>query len=347
MKPRIDPNNYNACPDYNDWLDESYSDAGPELNIQGFQPRASHVLFTMSQDTYQAAFADFLQERDEQLKETISYEFPSPIAYYFYRFENGYENELQRLHLLRDTWEATVDILHALVISECRFRKLGLHEPLAFSDLLTESVAQRLLNIERIVSHAQAEGVALDVVKIFSPTMLGTMRALNQSRNAFSHSAAQSELQAQTWIGECYSDVIEVLGALKGLATVEILRYLSQPNALTLRCEVFKGHGSTRTIRDVPMTADQARESQHYFQQGQMLVLTTGPVLSLRPMVHYCQDEAGQSTKLCLFRKTRGDPPDRRIEYEVVGDAVRRDEARATFQLELDELRSIFGLEPE
>jgi hypothetical protein len=121
MKLQLNLNRYDSCPQYNDWLDQQYFDQSGVLNIFNYQPRPSFVLFSLSQDTYQAAFADFQQQRQEELKQTVFDEFPSPIAHYFYRFENGYENELQRLHFLRDTWEAIVDVLHSAIVAECRF----------------------------------------------------------------------------------------------------------------------------------------------------------------------------------------------------------------------------------
>src|SRR6266850_2169749 len=161
MKVQLDLNNFDACPQYNDWVDEQYAEQSGTLDILGFQPRPSFVLFNLSQDTYQAAFDDFRRQREEELKEIVFAEFPSPIAHYFYRFENGYENELQRLHFLRDTWEAIVDLLHATVVAECRFRQVPLTDPILFSHLLSDSMAQRLLNTERIVSHANKQGIAL------------------------------------------------------------------------------------------------------------------------------------------------------------------------------------------
>src|SRR6266496_1128772 len=151
MSLQLDPNRYDACAQYNDWLDAQYLDQYGPLNILSFQPRPSEVLFTMSPDTYEATFSDFIQQRGEEIKEAVWQLFPSPIAYYFYRFENGYENDLQRLHLLRDTWEAVIDILHALAVAESRHHRVTLTEPIKFKDLLTDSVAQRLINTEQII----------------------------------------------------------------------------------------------------------------------------------------------------------------------------------------------------
>ena len=168
MKLQLDPNNYEACPPYNEWLDEQYSgQSGGTLDILGYQPRPSFVLFTMSPDTYEAAFSDFTQQREEGIKESVCNQFPSPIAYYFYRFENGYESDLQRLHLLRDTWESVIDILHALAVAECRHRKMPVVDPLKFKDLFSDSVAKRLENIEEITGQLSAAGICPSIAKIW------------------------------------------------------------------------------------------------------------------------------------------------------------------------------------
>jgi hypothetical protein len=257
MKIQLDLSNFDACPQYNDWLDEQYAEQSGTLDLLGFQPRPSFVLFNLSQDTYQAAFDDFRRQREEELKEIVFGEFPSPIAHYFYRFENGYENELQRLHFLRDTWEAMIDVLHATVVAECRFRSISLTDPVTFRDFLSDSVAQRLLNIERIIKHAENLAIALWTSEIVSVSTLQVMRDLNQSRNGFSHSAAQSESQARTWISECYEDVINILDDLRGLSKIKVLRYLGQIDNRTLRCEMFRGHGFTKTINSISLTDDQ------------------------------------------------------------------------------------------
>jgi hypothetical protein len=344
MKPQLDPYNYESCPQYNDWLDEQYTDQSGTLDILGFQPRASFVLFKLSADTYEATFSDFMQQREEEIKDTVCNLFPPPIAYYFYRFENGYESELQRLHFLRDTWESVIDVLHALAVAESRHRRIPLADPIKFKNLLTDSVAQRLENIEGIINQLSASGVLPSIAQIFPIAKLDAMKDLNQSRNAFSHSAAQSETQARNWISECYVDVLEVLAGLDGLEEIQIVRYLSQVDGTTLRCEIFKGHSSTKTIQNINISNQQMIDSARYFQAGQMLVIANGLIFGLRPMIHYREDSVGHTTRLCIFRKTRGDAPNRRIEYEVVGEAVRQEEDRAFFSAELTELRGLFGL---
>ncbi len=347
MKLELDPSDYGKCPTYNDWLDESYENESEPLNILGFQPRPSFVLFKLSPDTYQAAFADYLSERQDELKRLVFDEFPAPIAHYFYRFERGYENELQRLHFLRDTWESIVDVLHAIAIAECRFRNIRLADPIKCQHVLTDSVAQRLQNIELILNCAQTQQINLGVATIVTTQTIQIMRVLNQSRNGFSHSAAQSEMQARLWISECYEDVMNVLDDLRALANINVMRYTGQVDASTLRCEVFRGHAFTKTIMSIPLTPDQIRDSASYLKQGQLIVACVGVVLSLRPLMYFREDATGHTTKLCMFRKSRGDAPNRRLEFEVLGEAVRHEEDRVLFQAELSEIRSLFGLGPD
>lgn len=347
MRFTFDPENFDSSPQFNQWIDERYEEASGQLEILSFKPRPSEVLFKMNHATYVAAFSDFMATFDEDLRRTVIDTFPLPIAHYFYRFENGYENDLQRLHLLRDVWEATVDVLHALTVGEARFRGLALSEPLKFVHLLSDSIAVRLLNIERVVGAASAAGITLAVGNIVSQAVLQKMCALNQSRNAFSHSAAQSEAQARMWIGECYEDVLDVLDDIRALEGCKLVRYLSQVDGSTLRCELFKGHAFTRTIQKIHLTDEQAHESHKYFKVGQMLANYDGNFFSVLPHMFFQEDTEGHMTKPCMLRKTHGEAPNRSIEFAVVGNAVAMSVNRAVFKSEIDELRALFGLEAD
>ncbi len=347
MRLHIHRSQFEACPPYNDWLDRNHANEYGTLDIHGFQPRPSEVLFILSPDTYQAAFEDFQREWEEDLKERVFTAFPSPIAHYFYRFVTGYESDLQRLHFLRDTWESIVDILHAIAISECRHIGLSLAEPMKFSDLMSDKMSLRLLNIERIILAGESAGRTLKIAGIVSTATLEKMRELNQTRNAFSHGAALSEAQARVWISECYADVIDVLDDIVGLADVEVWRYFGQSDGNTLRCETFRGHGLTRTIKSMSLSPTQVAESRQYFQQGQILVSCAGDLFSLRPLVYFKEDTSGHMTKLCVYRRTHGDTSGRKVEYEIVGEGSRLSEDRATVQSDINDLRSLFGLSPE
>jgi hypothetical protein len=349
MRFKIDPANYDSCPEFNEWIDSRHAEEHGELQILSFTVRPSYVLHQLNYATYEAALADFISSRQEDLKETVFQRFPAPIAYYFYRFENGFENDLQRLHLLRDTWEATIDVLHSLVIGECRFQGLDLSAvpQLKHHDLYSDRVDDRLLTLERVLDYALANGIVLATATAIPGQVIAEMRELNRSRNAFSHSAAQSDVQARVWIGECLEDVLDVLDQLRNVADVILMRYRAHENALTLRCEVFRGHALTRTIQTVKLTNDQAKDCQQYFYPDQMIALCGKRMFGLRPFMFFQEDASGHVTRPCVFRKAVGDSPNRKIRFGIVGPAESVEVDRALFKQEIDELRSLFGLAPE
>lgn len=49
-------------------------------------------------------------------------------------------------------------------------------------------------------------------------------------------------------------------------------------------------------------------------------------------------------TKPCVFRKSRGDAPNRVLEFSIIGEAVPLEVDRVSFKTEMDELRVLFGL---
>jgi hypothetical protein len=347
MNSGADKENYDKLPDFNEWVDLQYYDAKGELEVLGFRPRPSYILHQLSFNTYEVALADYRAEKEEDLKEVVTSEFPAPIAHYFYRFLHGSENELQRLHFLRDTWEAIINFLHALAVGEIRFLNLPLTEPLKFSEFLSNQLNDRLVNIERILDHARTHNVTLECEKVLSKALLTKIRELNQTRNAFSHIGAQSEEQARQFISESYVDAIDVLEQLRSLRDIKVMRYLSQQGLKSVRHERFDGHAMTKTIKDLQLTKTQVTDSGRYLQDDQLIVTCGKRFFGLRPFFYFYHDPNGHLTKLCFFKQTRGNVPDRKLIFEVVGESREVGFDRTIFKPELDELRTMFGLAPD
>src|SRR5450432_3079265 len=91
---------YEEHEDFNQFLDDTEN----EVVVTSVSFRASEVLFTLSKETYRIALTDFQDKQIEKLRETIYYEYPLPIAFYFHQAENAYNNNNHRLQLLRSTW---------------------------------------------------------------------------------------------------------------------------------------------------------------------------------------------------------------------------------------------------
>jgi hypothetical protein len=216
-----------------------------------------------------------------------------------------------------------------------------------FDSFLSDKLGDRLANIEKIFEVAAANSVLMCVKGVISMGVLSKMRELNRTRNAFSHSAAISEQQAQEYIAECSEDVLEVLSELKALKDFKVLRYLSQEGLKRVKCESFEGHAMTRTIKKTDLSEQQVKTSGHYLQKDQMLVLCPNYLLAPRPFIFFQQDGAGHTTKLCFLKKAKGTKPDRKLLFEVVGEAREIELDRLLFKPELDELRALLALSPD
>jgi len=338
---------FDSRPEFNEWIDSQHREENGPLSILGTTIRPSEALYLLARDTYEAAYSDFLADKQNQICESVFSDYPTLIAYYFYRFEHGYEDETQRLHFLRSTWEAVINLIHALIVSEARCRTLDLSgSKLKLSNLLTDRLAQRLQNVQSILSFAKEDGTPLDTANIIPEDTIKKMATLNQTRNAFLHTAAQSVDQAKQYISETYEDVLNILEDLSGLKEVYLVRYRNQ-EGLKLRYESFDGHAMTRTITEKEITQNQFNTANRFFNQEQILAFYDETILSLKPFLHFQISASGHETRLCIFKKTSGNPPNRNITFEIIGESREILLDRAIFQNEINELRALFGLEPE
>ena len=196
---------------FNDYLDGEYE----LVEIAGQEFRPSEVLYEMSKGSYTIALQEFKEKEISDLKQTIFNNFPTPIAVCFYRFENGFENNIQRLHFLRDTWESVINFLHALVIGNFRYKCLNIADSgVKFNDLFTDKISIKLLTIERLLQFAENADLNLECNDFIPIDTIQDMRELNRERNEFSHSAALSENQARKIIIENIDEVQSLLMSL-------------------------------------------------------------------------------------------------------------------------------------
>lgn len=343
-------NEYDDLPEFNDWIDRVYEeDSGAQSSIVIFEEslKVSEILYHLRPVTYRAAYEDYETDLMNQLKESVVSEYPSPIAYHFYRFEHGYENKIQRLHFLRSTWEALINIIHAGVVSEARYRGISLTKSqVKMGDLLTDSLAKRLQNIQYILSYTNENSIKLHFRELVPEEAIKLMAKLNKTRNAFSHSDSISTEQADKYINECVDDVYKVLNMLYGLRSVTILRYL-ELEGLQIRYEEFFGHAMTKTIKTIKISEDQLIKSVRLFDSSQILVLCEHDIFSLKPFIHFRSSSGGHETRLCYLKKCRGSGSDRQLCFETLGESFEDNWGRKEFQESINDLRTLFDLKPE
>ena len=336
---------YEEHEDFNQFLDETEN----EVAVTGISFRASEVLFTLSKETYRIALTDFQDQQIEKLRETIYYEYPLPIAFYFHQSENAYNNNNHRLQLLRSTWEAIIFTLYALVVGEARSKDLALRDiaqpnaqgnpDLSFNDYFSDRLAQKLLIIERILVYNQANNSGLICANIISIPVIQKIRNLNQERNEFMHVAALSEEQAATSFAGIFPDVFDVLKDLRELEFVDIMHFVQVADAVTnLRCEIFNGHGLARNIKTITVTAAQLGQLGTQLNAQNILAKYQAELFSITPFLHFNPEANGNSTNLCYFKRK---VPNARYEYEIVSRSESIEFDRAVFDDRTTELRAI------
>jgi len=254
--------NYSDHPDFNNYLDELHE----EIRIGNFASPASTVLFEMDREAYIDQYNAYQEEQKAAFPDKLIETFPAPIAFYFERTIYSYENNIQRLNLLRSTWESLIYILYAICIGEIIDKNLNLLSSLRiFSNarislngrngLLADRLGYKLEILEKVLEYNSANTVNLIIGEIIPIGVIEKLRELNDERNSFSHIAALDESQAEERYNAIISRVIDLLFDLRKLEFISLIQYKGTGNSVNnIRFLKFDGHSLKR--RNHPLTVD-------------------------------------------------------------------------------------------
>ena len=317
--------NYDDYKEFNDSLDDQYG----QVEIAGFSEPASFVLYEMDEEAYRLAYEDYIEEQKSNFSDTIYNRFPAPIAFYFEQAENGYENSIQRLHLLRSSWEAVIYTLYAFVIGEVKYQNINLSSVRIFgnqqircnhSGLLSDKLGYKLEVLEKVIQHDKNNlGSQLITTGLTPITTIDKLRELNQERNSFSHIAALTEAQAHDRYEELFPRVFDLLFELKGLQNISFLQFNSTLSSIKhIRFLKFDGHSLKRHNYPKTLSHDVFNKINSFLIKDQMLVESGEEVFSLSPFAHVI-DENGQPV-LCFFKQKVRDQD--KFKFEKIGTPV-------------------------
>jgi len=325
--------NYEDHPEFNDSIDEQYG----QIQIAGFSEPASFVLREMDEDAYRLAYEDYIEEQKSNFPDIIYNQFPAPIAYYFEQAENGYENSIQRLHLLRSSWEAAIFTLYALVIGEIKYQNINISSVRIFnnqrircnrSGILSDRLGYKLEVIEKILEHDNNQlGSQLVSSDIIPMETIDVLRSLNHERNSFSHIAALIESQAEERYEELFPIVFDLLFELKRLQNISFLQFNSTRSSVKhIRFLKFDGHTLKRHNYEKQLDDDVFNRVNSFLIKDQMIVESGDDMFSLSPFAHVIDDN-GQPV-LCFFKQKVRDQD--KFKFEKVGIPVEEFELDAS-----------------
>jgi hypothetical protein len=281
-------------------LDSSY----PQIEITGISWPASEVLFGMDEEAYETALKEYRSRQEQDfLDDIVPNNFPSPIAFYYYQTHHGYENNIQRLHLLRSTWEAVIYMLYAFVFSEIRHSHISISGQIVFGKKLS-------LDSNSILSDKLGYRIAvIDVLRCFchifsiSDHAIAILKDLNSERNSFSHIAALNEKQAEERFGELSIIVNQLLLDLRWLEDISILRYQrSLSPASKVRFAKYVGHSLNPENSDKSLQAPDLADP--FLRKENLYVDTHGVLICLSPFLHTIEEHG--HCNLCFMKKQNG-----------------------------------------
>ena len=333
---------------------ELLDDVG-EIVIGQSRFHPADVLQKMKPEEHEQARTESQLRHYEGLIDLVSESFPSPIARPFDSFLNGPREPLRRLFHMKDTWEGIVAVANCMVLAECAQKSIDLASALVRMDdsspprliqrreLLDWRIATRLGIIEGVLIYAEHEDIELACASVFPVGVVSEMRRLNRIRNEFSHSQTRSDRQATQIIQECRQDLLDILGDLEDLTSVEMFRIdqISRANAV-LEVESLAGYAGARRIREIAATPEQIARcvGGSAPQKFDKVLIKIGPEIYDSSPFFYCSDDvSGHRTRLHIFRHYK--PSEGKIVFEVIAEGETCEENDSDFIPDIDRIRQL------
>jgi len=334
------------CKRFNESLDE-----GGEVGIAGTSFIRSRILFEMDREYYKQALSDFEEQEFEELKQSVFDRYPACIAYNYRLSEKGEgaTDPVRRLMHLKDTWEAIVFILYALVMGEVRHKKVILKAAQVFvshgaggnpvyanlntDKLLSDAIKQRLQNIKGIIQFCKASSLGFKCEEDVDESLINDLLGLQDIRNDMSHLAVPTREQAKAELKQVEPLFRVMLTKTRFLEDLRILRF--ENFAMSCRCETFNGYSLNREFEEFPFT-DPQRAFVLGLGQDQLFAVWDTECFSLSPFLHFERDTTGHESYVCFYKRRK----DGKYWYEPVKvrDEKAFDHLQARFEAEKDVL---------
>jgi len=294
-------------------------DGEGDIVIAGTSFTRSRILFDMDREYYKQALTDFEEQEFEELKQSIFDYYPACIAYNFRLSEKGEgaADPVRKLLHLKDTWEAIVFILYALVMGEVRYKKVDMKAAQVFvshgadgnpvfgnfnSDkILSDAIKQKIHNIKGIIQFSKANGLRFKCEEI-DESLLDDLLALQDIRNDISHHATPTREQAEAELRQVIPLFQWMLTKTRFLESCQILRF--DTLGASCRCETFNGHSLNREFEEFQFI-DPQRAFIVGLGQEQLFVIWDAEIFSLSPFLHFDRDATGHESYVCVYKGKR------------------------------------------
>lgn len=300
--------------DYEDF-NQSIDDDEGIITILNVPFRASEILFTLQKETYRIALTDFENGQTEELKQLAFNILPDCIAYNYWLSQRGpnSNNPIAKFLHLKDSWEAVIFTLNALVWGEVRAKGVDLKTADVYHSgqanqhfnsriLLSDEPKQILENIKAVVNFSNIHSLNLKCDMI-SSELIQTLYELQNNRNHFSHTATPTKEQAEEELKIVVPLFRTVLKNLRFFEDVSLLRFDSFTTVC--RFQTFKAHSLNREF-DENIEIEIAQQPYVMANPGEVILAKwDDDIFSLSPFMHYKHDTTGHETYLSVYKGKR------------------------------------------
>jgi len=338
-------------------FDESL-DADAEIRIAGAIFFPSKILATMEPDFYKEALLEFEQSEKNDAVTLICEKYPKPIALHLYRALLGTRDTKSRFESLRDTWEATIYIIYALVLGEFRANQYPLkltrtqreehisvkqHKQMSIDDIYTQTLSNKLDVIEQLYDYAMLNALPLNCLRIISSDIIRRIRDLNKVRNDFAHSESRSETKTHQYLEKTVDEVIAILRLASELKGVRLVRYLHGTKEYSKHAfEVYRGQNIGADETEIDTSIIQRLSGDKILHPQNILAIYNDHMYLLAPWYIHIQADAGTSTRLCYYQ--RQDKKTKNFIFAVLGQGETMTRPEADFTNDSSELVSLLRL---
>ncbi len=336
-------------------FDESL-DTEQEIEVAGATFYPSRVLFTLDPDLYEDALGQFKQLEEDEIRDLVYEEYPKPIALHLHRALDNTRETKSRFESLRDTWEATIYIVFALVLGEFRANQYPLrltktqkkerqtakpHKQMLLENICTWKLAEKLDVIEQLYDYATLKRYTLNCLRIISPNLIQRISDLNRFRNEFAHNESSSESQAREQLDRYVGDVLNILRLASDLKDVRLLRYRrGTANYNQHVFEVYTGWHIDSEDKSLDTSKLRIPGSSHVFHSKNILAMHDDSIYLISPWYTYVEEDAGHTTRLCYYKQLEG----LQIAYTVLGQGKSEMRQKNDFSSDLAELDNLLQL---
>lgn len=325
-------------------------DVDGAIDVAGYNFFPSFILFKTDKDLFVQAYFEFVERDYEDLKDTIYNQYPSCIAYNFRLSEKGEgaSDPVRKLLHLKDTWEAIIFVLYALVLGEVRSKSINISSAQVFvsfgadglpvygnfnnARLITSALKTKIQCIKAIINFSKSNNLNLKC-EVIEEELLDKLLELQDIRNDISHHTAPTREEAEEELRLVIPLFQEMLVFTTFLEDCKILRFESF--AAKCKCEEFKGHHLNKEFEDFDFEGNVGLVLS--FGQEQLFVKWDEELFSLSPFLHFHKDDIGRETYISFFKerkeeKHRFEPITKRHDFTYDHLQVRFDTEQAHLQ---------------